>query len=185
MVGVYLRIRDARWQEQVTALLRQRPQLRLVDDARDADVVLAAAEPEWTPDAAESGPPVLVMAAHPQPEWLEEGARGVIPLDAAGDELESALRAVAYGLVVLPPELVPAFARPLRSVEPLPEPLTPREVEVLRHLAHGTGNKIIAYELGISEHTVKFHVAQLMQKLRAGSRTEAVTRGVRLGLVPL
>jgi DNA-binding CsgD family transcriptional regulator len=65
------------------------------------------------------------------------------------------------------------------------ETLTPRETEVLRMLAEGAGNKQIARRLGISEHTVKFHVGSILAKLNAASRTEAVTLGVRRGLIPL
>ena len=64
-------------------------------------------------------------------------------------------------------------------------PLTPRELEVLRLLADGASNKIIAHRLGISDHTVKFHVTSILSKLNAGTRTEAVTLGVRQGLVYL
>ncbi|HXF26085.1 MAG TPA: response regulator transcription factor, partial [Bryobacteraceae bacterium] len=67
----------------------------------------------------------------------------------------------------------------------LPEPLTPREIEVLKMLAEGLSNKLIAVDLGISEHTVKFHVNSILGKLNAGSRTEAVTTGIRRGLVIL
>jgi DNA-binding NarL/FixJ family response regulator len=63
--------------------------------------------------------------------------------------------------------------------------LTPRELEVIRLMAHGLGNKSIARELGISTHTAKFHVASVLAKLGARSRTEAVSLGIRLGLVPL
>jgi DNA-binding NarL/FixJ family response regulator len=63
--------------------------------------------------------------------------------------------------------------------------LTPREVEVLRLLADGTSNKIIAHRLGISDHTVKFHITSILSKMNAGTRTEAVTLGVRMGLVYL
>jgi DNA-binding NarL/FixJ family response regulator len=63
--------------------------------------------------------------------------------------------------------------------------LTPRELEVIRLMAHGLGNKSIARELGISTHTAKFHVASVLGKLGARSRTEAVSLGIRLGLVPL
>ena len=62
-------------------------------------------------------------------------------------------------------------------------PLTPRELEVLRMMAEGAANKTIAWKLGISEHTVKFHVASILVKLGAGTRTEAVTIGIRKGLV--
>jgi NarL family two-component system response regulator YdfI len=65
------------------------------------------------------------------------------------------------------------------------EALTPREVEVLSMLAEGAGNKIIARRMGISEHTVKFHVGSIMGKLNAASRTEAVTVGIRRGLILL
>jgi DNA-binding NarL/FixJ family response regulator len=67
----------------------------------------------------------------------------------------------------------------------LAEPLTPREAEVLGMLAEGHSNKSIAHRLGISEHTVKFHVTSIMGKLNAGSRTEAVTQGIRQGLIML
>ena len=78
-------------------------------------------------------------------------------------------------------------AAPLQRgvAEPGTEPLTPREVEVLRMLAEGDANKAIAWKLGISEHTVKFHVSSIMSKLGAASRTEAVATGIRQGLVML
>ena len=65
------------------------------------------------------------------------------------------------------------------------EDLTPREREVLRLLAEGLPNKAIARQLGISEHTVKFHVNAILGKLAVASRTEAVVRATRLGLIPL
>ena len=65
------------------------------------------------------------------------------------------------------------------------EALTPRELEVFAMLAEGAGNKAIAWKLGISEHTVKFHVASIMSKLSATSRTEAVAIGIRRGLIML
>ncbi len=68
---------------------------------------------------------------------------------------------------------------------PVGETLTPRESEVLRMLADGFGNKDIGKKLGISDHTAKFHVAQILAKLGAGSRTEAVAIGMRQGLVPV
>lgn len=63
--------------------------------------------------------------------------------------------------------------------------LTPRETEVLRLMADGASNKIIAHKLGISDHTAKFHVTSILSKLNAGTRTEAVTLGVRMGLIYL
>lgn len=69
--------------------------------------------------------------------------------------------------------------------KPPAAPLTPREIEVLRMMADGASNKIIAHQLGISDHTVKFHVTSILAKLNAGTRTEAVMLGVRKGLVYL
>ena len=63
--------------------------------------------------------------------------------------------------------------------------LTPREIEVLRLLAEGASNKMIAHQLGISDHTAKFHVGSILSKMNAGTRTEAVTLGMRRGLVYL
>jgi DNA-binding CsgD family transcriptional regulator len=74
---------------------------------------------------------------------------------------------------------------PRREGEPLSEELTPREHEVLQLIAEGLPNKLIALKLGISEHTVKFHITSILGKLDAGSRTEAVRLGARRGLVVL
>ena len=79
-----------------------------------------------------------------------------------------------------------AFPAAEHMAEKLPSAaLTPREIEVLRLLADGASNKIIAHRLGISDHTVKFHVTSILSKMNAGTRTEAVTLGVRMGLVYL
>jgi DNA-binding CsgD family transcriptional regulator len=63
--------------------------------------------------------------------------------------------------------------------------LTPREIEVLSHMAEGASNKSIARRLGISVHTVKFHVASLLDKLDAAGRTDAVIHAARLGVLQL
>jgi DNA-binding NarL/FixJ family response regulator len=92
--------------------------------------------------------------------------------------------AAAAGLATIDPsELETLVGEPV--VQTLAEPgrLTSRELEVLRMLAEGAANKNIAWQLKISEHTVKFHVAQILAKLNAGTRTEAVTIGIRTGLI--
>ena len=86
--------------------------------------------------------------------------------------------------VVVDEAAVRAGAR-LYGAEELDGALTRRELGVLRLVAHGLGNKEIAGELGISTHTVKYHLASLLAKLGVHSRTEAVTIGLRKGLVPL
>ena len=105
------------------------------------------------------------------------------PLARAG---LAAMVAVAQGLLVLDPRL-PVLEPPARdqSQPHVMGELTPREQEVLRLVAEGLPNKSIADHLGISLHTVKFHVNAIMSKLGAQSRTEAVTRATRLGLLPL
>jgi len=81
--------------------------------------------------------------------------------------------------------MFPAADPSSRSLADLAEELTPRESEVLQMLANGLANKEIAARLSISEHTVKFHVASILGKLGAGSRTEAVSLGIRRGIVLL
>lgn len=121
---------------------------------------------------------------------LRAGVRGFLLPDATADEIGAALHAVAQGLLVLDPLL----GRSLSTVTVAPrpggdlaadEPLTEREREVLALLALGLPNKTIAKRLRISEHTVKFHVGSILAKLGAGSRTEAVTRAARRGLLAL
>jgi two-component system, NarL family, response regulator YdfI len=82
-------------------------------------------------------------------------------------------------------ETLPTGAAPARSLDELAESLTRRELEVLQMLAAGLSTKEIAARLNISEHTIKFHVASILGKLGAGSRTEAVSLGIRRGLVLL
>ncbi|MBA3522777.1 MAG: response regulator transcription factor [Gemmatimonadales bacterium] len=166
----------------------------------EADVVLLALEPGEAlplplavqPDAAGREPAVLVLGDEPTEAWasraLRAGARGVLPRTASGEQIAAAVAAVAARLVVLPeysrgPPSVPAF----RTGAPLPpvHPLTPREVEVLAMVAEGLGNKLIAVRLGISEHTVKTHVATTFGKLGVSTRAEAVAMAARLGLIML
>ena len=119
---------------------------------------------------------------------LRVGVRGILPPSPEPRQLVAALDAVIRGLVVLGngsevPMRPPAGRT--TAVEELAEPLTPREREVLRLLASGLGNKEIAAKLRISEHTAKFHVASILGKLGAASRTEAVSIGMRNGLILL
>lgn len=111
----------------------------------------------------------------------------ILPLDATADELEAALLATAQGLVTLSLPLAQQLINPRPHTEDnsLIEPLTPRESEVLSLLGQGLSNKLIARRLTISQHTVKFHISSIFTKLGASSRTDAVTRGARLGLIVL
>lgn len=129
---------------------------------------------------------LLVLADEPNQSWtaeaLRSGVRAVLPRHSTRQQLVAGIEAVAAGLVVLQPaDIDGLLVNPRPAV--LSEPLTPREIEVLGLLAEGQSNKSIAYRMGISEHTVKFHVTSIMAKLNAGSRTEAVTLGIRQGLI--
>ena len=117
-------------------------------------------------------------------EALRSGIRAVVARPSSSSQILAAVEAAAAGFIVLQPgDLDGLLVNPRHSN--MADPLTPREIEVLAMLAEGQSNKAIAHRLGISEHTVKFHVTSIMGKLNAGSRTEAVTVGIRQGLIML
>jgi DNA-binding NarL/FixJ family response regulator len=113
-----------------------------------------------------------------------ENHRARLPRDASAEQIDAALRAVAAGLTVSVAE-EPGRRRRFEALAEPDEPalLTPREIEVLRDVADGLTNKEIAGHLGISLHTVKFHLESLMRKLAASSRAEAVSKSMRLRLL--
>jgi DNA-binding NarL/FixJ family response regulator len=143
--------------------------------------------------------PVVLMSEGPAEEWNHRGpVRAWLPPNASPAELAVALMAASQGLTLLTPAQsevifnVPEAAhrvvsppRTPQAMMALAETLTPRETQVLRMMAEGLGNKEIAGQLGISDHTAKFHVASILGKLNAATRTEAVTMGIRRGLVPI
>jgi DNA-binding NarL/FixJ family response regulator len=111
---------------------------------------------------------------------LHVSSGGMLQASAPPSQILRAVQAVAAGLQCFDSVLLPRS-----NAAPLPEPLTPRENDVLHLLADGLGNKEIAARLNISEHTIKFHIRSIMGKLGAVSRTEAVSRGLRSGLIAL
>jgi DNA-binding NarL/FixJ family response regulator len=116
------------------------------------------------------------------------GARRTSSQDVTADQIAAAVHAAAAGLQVMPVEDGVAFLPRSKGHEPdeeIVEPLTAREMDVLEMLAEGLSNKMIAHRLSISDHTAKFHVNSILAKLNAGTRTEAVTRGIRLGLIKI
>ena len=119
---------------------------------------------------------------------LRLGVRGILSPSPEPRQLAAALEAVVRELVVLNSDAGSPISSAISRAAPadeLTEPLTPREREVLRLLASGLGNKEIAAKLKISEHTAKFHVASILGKLGAASRAEAVSIGMRNGLILL
>lgn len=165
-----------------------------------ADVVLGAWDEGGfdtalvlTESLARDGKPLVLLGDAPPPTDLTHlvraGLRGFLLADAGTQEAFAALRAAAHGLLVVDPLLaraVPGLSGPeVFDDASIDSTLTEREAEVLQLLALGLPNKAIARRLGVSEHTVKFHVGSILAKLDAGSRTEAVTRAARRGLLVL
>jgi DNA-binding NarL/FixJ family response regulator len=165
--------------------------LTLASDESTADVLLASpAHPseDWIASLSGYVQPVVVLADIPDPAWLatalRSNIRAVLSTESSPEEIVAAVASAAAGLVTLqPPALDLLSQAPRSTAEALEDPLTPRELEVLAMLAEGLSNKIVAYRLGISEHTVKFHVTSILTKLGAGSRTDAVMQGIRRGLI--
>jgi DNA-binding NarL/FixJ family response regulator len=129
---------------------------------------------------------VLVLTVHDEDPYvyamLEAGAAGYLLKDIHGSQLVDAVRSVRAGEAVLHPaitEKVLGRFRPAGMTEGNPEPLTDRELEVLRLAARGMSNKAIASELGLSSRTVQVHLGHIFKKLRVASRTEAVIHGLR------
>ena len=172
--------------------------LRLIDQDH-VDAVLADAPPreqlaDWRIQYDRTAFVVLVDGADEENslDALYAGARAILPRSAERDEIVVAIKAVTNGLAILPRELLPTLLngasladRSLDGNDSGRARLTPRELEVLAAMADGASNKAIARRLGISYHTAKFHVAAILAKLDADSRTEAVTRAAQLGLVML
>lgn len=135
--------------------------------------------------------PPAVLALTDSPDEVESllnaplRAWGLLPTDCTEDELITALYAVEMGLTTAPAEVIAGM---LQS-SPTPNngesfiELTARELEVLNLLAGGYANKQISRELGISEHTVKFHVSSIYTKLDVSNRAEAVRIGIQMGLI--
>ncbi len=127
--------------------------------------------------------PALVLTDQPG-RAADPALAGVLPRDVPAPTLLVALEAVAAGLQVRPPPAAPpGFAA---ATEDIAHPLlTPREMEVLAAIGEGLSNKEVARRFGISAHTVKFHLEAVFAKLGAGSRAEAVAKGLRHGLIEL
>ncbi len=156
MIRVYIDASSAITRSGLESMLRSDPAIEIVQDASEADVVI--------------------------------GARRTSSQDITAEQIVAAVHAAAAGLQVMPVEQGVAFlprSQMHEPVEEIVEPLTPREMDVLEMLAEGLSNKMIAHRLSISDHTAKFHVNSILAKLNAGTRTEAVTRGIRLGLIKI
>lgn len=185
--------------EAVAAVERYTPQVVLMDirmpvmDGVEATRAISQRFPEVG---------VIILTTFDDDEYvfegLKAGARGYLLKDVSSDDLAEAIRAVADGEALIQPSIarkvVAEFSRLASATgrtgstggpppQPLVEPLTERELEVLRELAQGRSNREIAAKLIITEGTVKNHISNLLGKLEARDRTQAVLQGQKLGLI--
>jgi DNA-binding NarL/FixJ family response regulator len=171
----------------VTDMLRRRQLERGLGDRltaeADADVLLIhLGQNQTLPTDAASFDGALLVLSDSQAIVADTSVQGVLPASASMAQIEAAAAAIVEGLQVRMP------ASPNRTGFAPPEPagrplLTPREVEVLALVGEGMSNKSIARRLNISAHTVKYHLEAVFTKLAVRSRAEAVTRGLRHGLI--
>lgn len=190
MIRVLIMAATAAEKSALAALLAEDERLEILEpeEARHADVLLLSTV-RRSPGALENIPTVILTDDVFEPSDYRTSVRARLPSNATAGELLAAIAAAAQGFIVLTdrqadalfaaqPALPPAASVPI-------EELTVRELQVLRAVAEGLANKEIADRLHISEHTAKFHVASILGKLQVGSRTEAVTQGIRMGLIPI
>ena len=175
--------------EAVDLVVRQEPDLVLMDvrmpgmSGVEATSEIALVRPET---------PIVMLTVSEDEEDLfaaiRAGARGYLLKDLEAAQLRTMIEAVARGEAAITPATATRIIRHLASLgtvvdEEIPDPLTLRELEVLRLVTAGRRNKEIALELGITENTVKYHLRNILEKLHAESRTEVATRALREGLV--
>ena len=115
---------------------------------------------------------------------LKAGARGYLLKNAESGEVIESIRRVAAGEPILPPSMMARVLDELADPTPTPKELTEREIDTLKLVAQGLGNKEIAAELHISENTVKTHVRHILEKLGLSNRAEAAAYAVKTGLTP-
>ena len=194
MIRVLLNVSSPALRAGLRALLSSDKTISIINDSLDeddlrseADVIITSALSRFSAhietDTASSAATLLLSD---RPLNVREMRRlfkvwGVLPDDASADELTAAVHALSQGLIVGTSTLL--FES---ESEPLSQgPLSDRESEVLGLLAKGLANKQIALALGISEHTVKFHVSSIYTKLNVTNRTEALREGLRGGWIAL
>jgi two-component system nitrate/nitrite response regulator NarL len=159
------------------SVLQGSADIELVESSAQAEVILR----EDLPQEFDGLPSVVLSDGPLTARQFRWGVHAILPRDAPVEQIIAALHAASAGLIAIPLE-AGAVLIPTASASEV-ESLTPREMETLEMLAEGLSNKQIAARLQISEHTAKFHVNSILGKLGAGTRTEAVMRGLRSGLL--
>ncbi len=132
---------------------------------------------------------VVIVSAFEDEDYVREalaaGAAGYVLKTAPSRELVEGVRAVAAGAIVLSPQLSRRLAQGQGEPRRATDRLSPRELAVLRRIAQGRANKEVARDLGISLRTVEGHLHNIFEKLRVGSRTEAIVHAVGQGVVSI
>jgi DNA-binding NarL/FixJ family response regulator len=158
-----------------------------ISDINRADVILCIGIPVRR--LPRRGNPLVAISNEQDGDApFDDSLKAWLPAGARLEEIAAALRAAASGLTVLTRQQAKRTFRSVSTIEESPaeaESLTSRETEVLQMMAAGLGNKEIADRLNISPNTAKFHVKQILAKLGAGTRTEAVWMAIHRGLVPI
>ena len=191
MIRVLLNVSSPALRAGLRALLSSDKTIRIINDSLDeeneADVIITSASSRLSAsietDPASSAATLLLSDDQLNVREMRRLFKvwGVLPSDASAEELTAAVHALSQGLIVGTSTLL--FES---ESEPLSHgPLSERESEVLGLLAKGLANKQIALALGISEHTVKFHVSSIYTKLNVTNRTEALRAGLRGGWIAL
>ena len=169
--------------------------LDLLAQNANADVLLI--DSDALPKALASSAAAIVLltetgGAREISRFLKAGVRAILIRESDSDDIVAAIYTAYRGQVLLSAEAAESIAAVFGDSEKdqeeegaVVEEITAREAEVLRMLAEGLANKDVARRLGISEHTVKFHISSILEKLGAATRTEAVTLGIRRGLIPI
>ena len=181
----------AGWSQLGSGMRELQPEIALAELNHDE---LDSFEGSQSTGSTDSIIPIVVLMDRAEARWiarvLRRGVKGILPRNASSAEIVWAIQAANSGLFLFDEGAVEQLTARFGSERLLEravvvEELTERELELLRKLAEGLGNKQIASSLAISEHTVKFHISSILDKLHASSRTEAVTIGIRMGLVLL
>jgi len=169
------------------AFLSSDDEIRIVDEINEADVIITSASfASFLGEETDASSSASILFLSNDPLNVREMTRsnrawGILPLDASAEELLASIHALSQGLIVGERSLL--FTAEEETVAN--SPLTARETEVLNLLSKGLANKQIASALGISEHTVKFHISSIYAKLNVTNRTEAVRAGLRGGWIAL